>query len=155
MSSSSVVRLAGTEDLAEVLALERGIAEAPHWGETAYREYVTATGLLLGRKALFVATDYGRVRGFAAAAAVAGEAELESIAVAANAQRCGTGSQLLAEVKAWAQTQEAHRLMLEVRSSNTRAQAFYTAQGFVREGLRRRYYTAPVEDAVLMRLDLL
>ena len=35
------------------------------------------------------------------------------------------------------------------------AQVFYEAAGFRREGLRRGYYTAPVEDAVLMRLDLL
>lgn len=39
---------------------------------------------------------------------------------------------------------------LEVRASNEAAMALYEAFGFVRDGVRRRYYKNPIEDAVLM-----
>ena len=36
------VRVAGAEDLARVVELERGIAEAPHWGDGEYAAIVNA-----------------------------------------------------------------------------------------------------------------
>ena len=38
--------------------------------------------------------------------------------------------------------------------SNQAARAFYTSLGFVEEGRRPSYYADPVEDAILMRLQL-
>jgi ribosomal-protein-alanine N-acetyltransferase len=43
---------------------------------------------------------------------------------------------------------------LEVRPSNHAALAFYRAQGFAVTGRRPRYYADPVEDAVLLALNL-
>jgi ribosomal protein S18 acetylase RimI-like enzyme len=48
----------------------------------------------------------------------------------------------------------AAALALEVRVSNEAAQALYAALGFVAVGVRRGYYTQPVEDAVLMRKSI-
>ena len=45
-------------------------------------------------------------------------------------------------------------VLLEVRASNDAARALYTRHGFTTAGRRRRYYTAPVEDALVMRLPL-
>ncbi len=45
-------------------------------------------------------------------------------------------------------------VLLEVRQSNETAQRLYTRHGFVPIGRRRRYYQAPPEDAVVMRLTL-
>jgi ribosomal-protein-alanine N-acetyltransferase len=45
-------------------------------------------------------------------------------------------------------------IILEVRASNPSALAFYSSAGFVQTGLRRAYYVDPIEDAVLMRLQL-
>ena len=45
-------------------------------------------------------------------------------------------------------------VVLEVRSSNGGAQALYRRHGFVPVGMRRRYYFAPIEDALVMRLDI-
>ena len=44
--------------------------------------------------------------------------------------------------------------LLEVRRSNTAAQALYERHGFEVLGVRRRYYTGPDEDALVMRRRL-
>ena len=45
------------------------------------------------------------------------------------------------------------RAVLEVRASNEPAQRLYRQLGFVSISTRRRYYTNPVEDALLMAMD--
>jgi ribosomal-protein-alanine N-acetyltransferase len=50
-------------------------------------------------------------------------------------------------------SQSAHRAVLEVRASNRAAQALYQGFGFSQTAVRPKYYTNPVEDAVLMELD--
>jgi [ribosomal protein S18]-alanine N-acetyltransferase len=44
--------------------------------------------------------------------------------------------------------------LLEVRVSNQPAVALYEYVGFSRSGVRTKYYTNPIEDAVLMELEL-
>ena len=43
---------------------------------------------------------------------------------------------------------------LEARASNEPAIALYESAGFRQVGVRRNFYTAPTEDAVLMTLYL-
>jgi ribosomal-protein-alanine N-acetyltransferase len=43
---------------------------------------------------------------------------------------------------------------LEVRVGNQAALGLYAALGFVEQGRRARYYRDPVEDAVMMRMEL-
>ena len=43
---------------------------------------------------------------------------------------------------------------LEVRASNTPAQALYKAAGFREAGLRKNYYQNPAEDGLIMRADV-
>jgi ribosomal-protein-alanine N-acetyltransferase len=92
--------------------------------------------------------------GFAVAAVVAGEAELETIAVVANGQRRGVGGLLLRALVDDLKTAQASELNLEVRASNQVALGFYRQQGFEEAGRRPRYYADPEEDAVLMKLWL-
>lgn len=44
-------------------------------------------------------------------------------------------------------------VFLEVRKSNIAAISLYEKVGFCKMGERKRYYTNPLEDAVLMRMD--
>lgn len=43
-------------------------------------------------------------------------------------------------------------LTLEVRSSNEAALRLYESLGFIREGIRKDFYSKPKEDAVIMWL---
>ena len=44
----------------------------------------------------------------------------------------------------------AHRATLEVRRSNEAARQLYERLGFVAAGVRRAYYTNPIEDALVL-----
>jgi [ribosomal protein S18]-alanine N-acetyltransferase len=61
---------------------------------------------------------------------------------------------LLAQVIDWGRRHQARLALLEVRAGNTEAQALYSRCGFQIAGRRRRYYSQPVEDALLMTISL-
>lgn len=47
----------------------------------------------------------------------------------------------------------ARRALLEVRAGNLGARRLYESLGFARDGVRRDYYSEPVEDAILLLRD--
>ncbi|WP_325133255.1 GNAT family N-acetyltransferase [Actinomyces weissii] len=83
-----------------------------------------------------------------------GEADLLTIATVPEHRRQGVARSLLEAAVACARAAGCPALLLEVRESNTAAQRLYLGRGFKPLGRRRRYYTAPVEDALVMRLNL-
>jgi [ribosomal protein S18]-alanine N-acetyltransferase len=153
------IRLANETDLTGVVALERTVTEAPHWPE---KEYIAifdqgqGVGNLI-KRCLLIAEAKGRLLGFGVGKMIEsgeGIAELESIVVDKNARRRGVGKALCEAVAAWSRQQGASGLELEVRAGNEAAIALYTSLGFDITGRRRAYYAQPVEDALLMRLNL-
>jgi ribosomal-protein-alanine N-acetyltransferase len=46
------------------------------------------------------------------------------------------------------------KMLLEVRKSNTSAIALYDKYQFKNIGIRKNYYTAPIEDAIIMVKEL-
>jgi ribosomal-protein-alanine N-acetyltransferase len=61
---------------------------------------------------------------------------------------------LLDDTLAWASREGLQRVLLDVRRSNDAALALYLGAGFVQAGERRRYYSDPVEDALLLERRL-
>jgi len=82
------------------------------------------------------------------------DAELIMIAVDPLYRRRGIGEMLLEELISEAKKREAAGIFLEVRESNEAARAMYEKAGFVVTGVRRDYYHAPRENAVIMQLQL-
>jgi ribosomal-protein-alanine N-acetyltransferase len=103
-----------------------------------------------GKRTVLIAESEGDVIGFAVASIAGDEVEIESVAVAPAARRRGIGCRLCEELLDWARAQGAARVALEVRISNGVARALYGALGFQERGVRRRYYEAPREDAIVM-----
>lgn len=93
-----------------------------------------------------------RTTGFALGRAIAGEAELITVAVAPDARRQGTGRALLAGFEAEARARDAEIAFLEVAADNAAALALYRAAGWDETGRRSGYYaTAEGKvDAVTM-----
>ncbi len=93
------------------------------------------------------------VAGFAGFWVMADEAHITNIAVRESYQRQGIGELLLISTIDLATELKAHLITLEVRVSNTAAQALYLKYGFNQVGSRRGYYVDSREDAVLMSTE--
>ena len=95
--------------------------------------------------------------GFLLGRAIAGEAELLTLAVAPEARRRGLGRKLLARFQYQASLRAAERAFLEVSAENAPAIALYESAGFTRVGQRRGYYQTPLGqriDALVLARDL-
>lgn len=103
------------------------------------------------------ATDRAAPGGFLLARAIAGEAEILTLAVAPRYRRRGVAAALLEAAAGVAETMHAGAMFLEVASDNAAALALYQQAGFHQAGVRRRYYLRPgrpAGDALVLRRDL-
>ena len=156
-SSSPVTLERMTEhDLLEVVEIE-DISNLSPWGWDAYHlelQCAEASLMLVARIPAPNAGGHNSIVGFIVARQMAGEIHVNNVAVRPEARRLGVGQSLLRAVLAWGREHESTQAVLEVRAENTVAQKLYQACGFEVIGRRRRYYKAPVEDALLMAVSL-
>jgi [ribosomal protein S18]-alanine N-acetyltransferase len=97
----------------------------------------------------------GAIVGFCSFWRVLDELHINNLAVAPANRRAGVGSALLTHALQKGATLGADRATLEVRRSNQDARALYERFGFSVAGVRRAYYTNPVEDALVLWRDRL
>lgn len=136
------------DDLDAVLGLEV-VAFADPWTRPAFE------AALKEHHARFrVARTAAGVIGYVIAWFVLDEGEIANLAVAPTARRRGVARALLEEIIGEARASRLARLFLEVRESNAAARALYTSRGFEPVARRARYYRKPVEDAIVLRLEL-
>lgn len=138
------IREMSQEDLREVALLERQIFPRP-WSEESFRNalsspdhcYLAALcgGTLVGYCGLWCSFD---------------TADLCNLAVAEDFRKRNLGSALLRQGLAAVKRRGVERVLLEVRCSNVPAIGLYAKFGFEELGIRRGYYSHPVEDGILM-----
>lgn len=102
----------------------------------------------------WVADENSEVTGFLVARRVLQDLEILNFAVPPDSRQRGIGAALLREALEWGKSFRAEKAFLEVRASNQPALGFYARFGFEVTGRRPRYYTAPVEDALLLAANL-
>jgi len=94
-----------------------------------------------------------RIIGYAGYWLIADEVHISTIAVHPEARGRGYGEWLFLSMLLMACELYPLLVTLEVRRSNTVAQALYRKYRFVEVGMRRRYYRDTGEDALLMTVD--
>jgi len=82
------------------------------------------------------------------------EIELYNIAVTPNTQNKGIGSALLNALLTHPSSQPVAKVWLEVRQSNDIAIRFYKKNGFNPAYFRNNFYSAPLENAIVMELNV-
>ncbi len=95
-------------------------------------------------------TAAGMVVAYCAVWLIFDELHVNNLAIRVASRRRGLARGLLAAVLAAAAGEGATRATLEVRESNHAARRLYERAGFVVAARRRQYYSAPVEDALVM-----
>lgn len=94
------------------------------------------------------------VIGFCAFWLVVDEIHINNVAVLPDLRGRGIGTSLLHRVFAEAARLGARRATLEVRASNVSARRLYERLGFAVTAKRLRYYSSPVEDALILWRNL-
>ena len=156
-----IIREMRFDDISPVAELERAYSLTP-WDENGLLTY------LLREDALFlVASDkfpedydpdavdeenffWPEIYGYVGLLMVPYEADVLNITVSEKVRNRGIGTRLMREILERAKKYGVTDIHLEVRESNAAATHLYEKLGFVRDGIRKNYYTAPVENAVTM-----
>jgi len=140
------MRTVGPERAEALATVHAAAFEAP-WSAAEFAALLAAPGV--------VALE--AEGGFALVRALAGEAEMLTLAVAPELRRRGTGRTLLRAAMAAAGEAGAESLVLEAAADNAPALALYAQEGFTAVGRRRAYYARtgePAADALVLRCVL-
>ena len=156
-----IIREMRFDDISPVAELERAYSLTP-WDENGLLTY------LLREDALFlVASDkfpedydpdavdeenffWPEIYGYVGLLMVPYEADVLNSTVSGTVRNRGIGTRLMKEILERAKKYGVTDIHLEVRESNEAAIHLYEKLGFLRDGIRKNYYTAPVENAVTM-----
>jgi [ribosomal protein S18]-alanine N-acetyltransferase len=142
------IRPIETRDLPFIMAIQSACPEIAQWTTRDYARVVQ------GDMAGWVAEEKSEVTGFIVARRVASDLEILNFAVRPDWRNRGIGAALLREVLGWGATFHGEKAFLEVRASNLAALRFYEHNGFEVTGRRTRYYSAPIEDALVLTARL-
>ncbi len=95
-----------------------------------------------------------QIVGFIGLIMMAPESDILDITVLPQKRNAGIGARLMRELFDRAKEIGVTTTYLEVRVSNSPARHLYEKMGFQETGLRKNYYTDPIEDAITMaRID--
>lgn len=132
--------------LSDILETENISFTCP-WSEKSFIDAFEAANITI-----YAAVDEkNHVLGFSCLLAIADEGEILNIAVHPSARKNGVGDSLMNAMLSDGVCCGVNYFYLEVRESNVAARHLYEKNGFVALGVRRRYYSKPTEDAVIMR----
>lgn len=148
-----------------MMKLERQSPVAAHWSRQQFEDLFLASETRRFQRFAWIVEDAESppasvpseprsTIGFLVAHRVDAEWELENIVVAEGVRRRGFGTLLLNELIVYAKAEHGTGIFLEVRESSRSARSLYRRAGFEETGLRKMYYSAPQEDAILCRLRL-
>jgi [ribosomal protein S18]-alanine N-acetyltransferase len=132
------------DDVPQILTIENASFSTP-WTEAAFlheihKPYALNLVLLIGN----------RLAGYLCLNFVFDEGHILNLAIDSDSRRRGLATRLMQDGLTELKKKGCRFIYLEVRGSNNVAQSFYERFGFKVVGLRKKYYTNPIEDAVVM-----
>jgi ribosomal-protein-alanine N-acetyltransferase len=159
--TAPVLRRATVDDLDAIMELETSTFASDAWSRSLMlAELGSRHGYYLVAEAP-IATEGAQhpdaaIAGYAGllVPSGSGQADIQTIAVAADARRRGLGRTLMVALLAEARLRQATEVFLEVRADNPNAEALYVSLGFEQIAVRAKYYQPDGVDAHIMKLEL-
>ena len=136
------------EDIASVVAIEKTAFSLP-WSETSFVKEIYKP-----RSIPKVAALDDTVVGYICIDYVVDEGHILNLAVHPDHRKSSIATALVEDAIEELKMKACRFIYLEVRASNYTATRLYKSFGFSVIGNRRNYYIAPVEDAVIMMLEI-
>ncbi len=134
--------------ISKVCKIERDSFSTP-WSEQAFINELTNP-----IAHLYVCQRDKSVVGYLDVHVIAGEGQIQNIAVDEKYRRMGIANLLFSALDMLITHHNLNFLTLEVRKSNSAAIAMYEKYGFTQVGIRPGYYRHPTEDAVLYTKEI-
>ena len=134
-------------DIDAVRDIDKIVYSRP-WSTATWRHELGDT-----RRHHLVATRADEIVGHAGVLFVADEAHVTTVAVTPPDQGRGVATLLVLDLLDETVTRGVESATLEVRAADRRTQRIYSRIGFAPAGIRKRYYSDPVDDAVIMWLS--
>ncbi len=136
----------GEDDLAGVMEVDHSSFATP-WSREMYEAELQNTDVSF---IVVLRTPECRVAGYCSYWVVVDEVHINNVAVRPEFRSRGFGRRLVEFVLSDALNRGATRALLEVRRGNTAARHLYESLEFTTIGVRRAYYSEPVEDALVL-----
>ena len=141
------IRPLGLADLNTIDAIEQRAYRTP-WSRSMFAsELAKSSSICLG------AFEGDQLVGYVVNSRYVDAWHVMNVAVDPDHQRRGIATRLLEHLFELTRDDQRRGYTLEVRVSNSEAIGLYESLGFVRQGLRRGYYTDNREDALIMWRD--
>ena len=147
MGSECIIRRMTLSDVDGVAEVEAATFPTPWSREAFVSEMKNVAARYL------VAEQDGQIIGYAGAWIILDESHITNIAVRQSERGRGIGRALTAGLMQYLSNLGAAYATLEVRKSNEIAQNLYKSLGFIKLGVRKRYYEDNDEDALIMVCD--
>ena len=145
--SEVIIRRMTMADVDGVAAVEAATFPTP-WSRDAF-----ASEMKNVAARYLVAEKDGVIIGFAGAWIILDESHITNIAVLSDYRGQKVGRRLTEGLMQYLSNLGAAYVTLEVRKSNEVAQNLYKSLGFIKLGVRKRYYEDNGEDALIMVCD--
>jgi ribosomal-protein-alanine N-acetyltransferase len=143
------IRPVDVDDIPGIVEIERAAFSDP-WSRKSFVESIEHPSVYF----TCARSDAGPVLGYVVAWFVADQGEIANLAVVPSGWGKGVGRALLSDAIGEGARRGIQDVFLEVRDSNARARKLYELSGFEEIGRRRRYYSKPAEDAIVLRRTL-
>ncbi len=132
------------EDIADIAGIEKECFNSP-WSEEGLRSELANEGAHF-----FTAKKDSKIAGYMGMHIVLDECYIANVAVSPDFRRQGIADALLDNAEKTAREKGCCFISLEVRVSNTPAISLYEKHGYVSIGERKNFYSAPIENALIM-----
>ena len=144
-----IIRAAEQMDIDAIVRVENACFSTP-WSIDAMKHEICENKLA---DFMIACDEEDNIVGYIGIWTLLDECQINKIAVMPEKRKIGIGKTILNHVIELTRDMGVKSWYLEVRESNTAAQALYRSAGFSSVGTRMNYYINPVEDAVLMNLE--
>ena len=139
-----VIRPMVEDDIPEVMGIERSSFSTP-WSEISFLSEVYKKNAFSN-----VALFEENLIGYICVNYLLHESHILNLAVHERFRRRGVATILMNDTMKELKKKGCAFMYLEVRASNAGAKKFYELFGFTVDSIRKKYYTNPDEDALLM-----
>lgn len=139
-----IIRTLTNDDTDGIFAVESACFTSP-WDKSVILGTISQSSYRY-----FGAFDGNSLCGYASVTLVADECYVNRIAVLESYRKQGIADEIMHNIIEFCKSVNAVFLSLEVRSKNVAAIALYEKHGLKQEGLRRKFYREPDDDALIM-----